>query len=71
MLQIQQDLLSALRDELDKLSPGAGDKAAFESPKVAAHGDYAVTAAIVGALLSAAYPARRASQLHQAEALRT
>ncbi len=46
MLQIQQDLLSALRDELEKLSPGAGDKAAFESPKVAAHGDYAVTAAM-------------------------
>jgi arginyl-tRNA synthetase len=46
MLQIQQDLLAALRDELDKLSPGAGDKAAFESPKVAAHGDFAVTAAM-------------------------
>ncbi|WP_070400282.1 arginine--tRNA ligase [Hydrogenophaga sp. PML113] len=46
MLQIQQDLLSALRDELDKLSPGAGEKAAFESPKVAAHGDFAVTAAM-------------------------
>ena len=46
MLQIQQDLLSALRDELDTLSPGAGEKAAFESPKVAAHGDFAVTAAM-------------------------
>jgi arginyl-tRNA synthetase len=46
MLQIQQDLLAALRDELEKLSPGAGDKAAFESPKVAAHGDFAVTAAM-------------------------
>jgi arginyl-tRNA synthetase len=46
MLQIQQDLLAALRDELETLSPGAGDKAAFESPKVAAHGDFAVTAAM-------------------------
>ncbi len=46
MLQIQQDLLAALRDELEKLSPGAGEKAAFESPKVAAHGDFAVTAAM-------------------------
>lgn len=46
MLQIQQTLLAALRDELEKLSPGAGDKAAFESPKVAAHGDFAVTAAM-------------------------
>ncbi|MBX3611606.1 MAG: arginine--tRNA ligase [Hydrogenophaga sp.] len=46
MLHIQQDLLAALRDELDKLSPGAGDKAAFESPKVAAHGDFAITAAM-------------------------
>ncbi len=46
MLQIQQTLLAALRDELEKLSAGAGDKAAFESPKVAAHGDFAVTAAM-------------------------
>jgi len=46
MLQIQQHLLAALRGELDRLSPGAGDKAAFESPKVAAHGDFAVTAAM-------------------------
>ena len=46
MLQIQQHLLAALRDELDRLSPGAGEKAAFESPKVAAHGDFAVTAAM-------------------------
>lgn len=46
MLQIQQTLLAALRDELEKLSAGAGDKAAFESPKVAAHGDFAITAAM-------------------------
>ncbi|MBL0945699.1 MAG: arginine--tRNA ligase [Hydrogenophaga sp.] len=46
MLQIQQDLLAALAAELEKISPGAGAKAAFESPKVAAHGDFAVTAAM-------------------------
>ncbi|MBY0466420.1 MAG: arginine--tRNA ligase [Burkholderiales bacterium] len=46
MLQIKQDLLAALAAELDKLVPGAADKAAFESPKVAAHGDFACTAAM-------------------------
>src|SRR5215510_3944812 len=46
MLQAKQDLLAALAAGLEQLSPGAGDKAAFESPKVAAHGDFAVTAAM-------------------------
>ncbi len=46
MLKIKQELLAGLAQALDQLSPGAGDKAAFESPKVAAHGDYAVTAAM-------------------------
>ena len=46
MLAIKNDLLSALADALNQLSPGAGDKAAFESPKVAAHGDFACTAAM-------------------------
>jgi arginyl-tRNA synthetase len=46
MLKIKQDLLAALAAELDTLAPGAGAKAAFESPKVAAHGDYACTAAM-------------------------
>jgi arginyl-tRNA synthetase len=46
MLQVKQDLLGALAAGLEKLSPGAGDKAAFESPKAAAHGDYACTAAM-------------------------
>ncbi len=46
MLSIKNDLLAALADALEKLSPGAGDKAAFESPKVAAHGDFACTAAM-------------------------
>jgi arginyl-tRNA synthetase len=46
MHQVKQELLAALAAELEKLSPGAGDKAAFESPKVAAHGDFASTAAM-------------------------
>jgi len=46
MLKIKQDLLAGLATALDALSPGAGAKAAFESPKVAAHGDLAVTAAM-------------------------
>ena len=46
MLSIKNDLLTALATGLEQLAPGAGDKAAFESPKVAAHGDLACTAAM-------------------------
>jgi arginyl-tRNA synthetase len=46
MLLVKQELLAVLTAELEKLSPGAGAKAAFESPKVAAHGDFASTAAM-------------------------
>ena len=46
MLLVKQELLVALAAELEKLSPGAGVKAAFESPKVASHGDLACTAAM-------------------------
>jgi arginyl-tRNA synthetase len=46
MSPIKKDLLADLSDALEQLSPGAGDKAAFESPKVAAHGDLACTAAM-------------------------
>ncbi|OGA94809.1 MAG: arginine--tRNA ligase [Burkholderiales bacterium RIFCSPHIGHO2_12_FULL_61_11] len=46
MLSIKKDLLAALAAALEQLSPGAGDKAVFESPKVAAHGDFACTAAM-------------------------
>jgi arginyl-tRNA synthetase len=46
MLQVKKDLLAVLAAELDTLSPGAGSRAAFETPKVAAHGDFAVTAAM-------------------------
>ena len=46
MLLIKNDLLDALKTALEQLCTGAGDKAAFESPKVAAHGDFACTAAM-------------------------
>ncbi|MBI2750142.1 MAG: arginine--tRNA ligase [Burkholderiales bacterium] len=46
MLSVKTELLQALAAALDKLSPGAASKAAFESPKVAAHGDFATTAAM-------------------------
>ncbi len=46
MLSVKQELLAALAGELETLSPGAGARAAFESPKVAAHGDFACTAAM-------------------------
>ena len=46
MLIVKTQLLEALRATLEDLQPGAGAKAAFESPKVAAHGDLATTAAM-------------------------
>ena len=46
MLIVKTELLEALRTALEDLLPGAGAKAAFESPKVAAHGDLATTAAM-------------------------
>ncbi|MEG0445591.1 MAG: arginine--tRNA ligase [Comamonas sp.] len=46
MLSVKQELLAALAAELETLSPGAGARAAFENPKVAAHGDFACTAAM-------------------------
>jgi arginyl-tRNA synthetase len=46
MLTVKTELLEALRLALENLLPGAGERAAFESPKVAAHGDLATTAAM-------------------------
>ena len=43
---VKLELLEALAAALETLLPGAGAKAAFESPKVAAHGDLATTAAM-------------------------
>ena len=46
MLSVKIELLESLARALENLSPGAGAKAVFESPKVAAHGDLATTAAM-------------------------
>jgi arginyl-tRNA synthetase len=46
MLYVKIELLEALAGVLENLSPGAGQRAVFESPKVAAHGDLATTAAM-------------------------
>ena len=46
MLSVKNELLQALAACLENISAGSGAKAAFESPKVAAHGDLATTAAM-------------------------
>ncbi|MDT8999425.1 arginine--tRNA ligase [Paucibacter sp. APW11] len=46
MIQAKQELLAALGEAIQELSPGAALAAAFESPKQAAHGDLACTAAM-------------------------
>lgn len=66
MLSVKLELLAALADELEKLSPGAGARAAFESPKVAAHGDYACTAAMQLAKAAKQNPRQLAQTLSDA-----
>jgi arginyl-tRNA synthetase len=63
MQSVKKQLLAALAAELDKLSPGAGGKAAFESPKVAEHGDFACTAAMQLAKAAKKNPRELATQL--------
>ncbi len=46
MIQAKQELLQALSTALSELAPDAATSAAFESPKQAAHGDFAITAAM-------------------------
>ena len=46
MIQAKQDLLAALAAAVAEVEPGATLAAAFESPKQAAHGDFACTAAM-------------------------
>ena len=63
MLSVKHELLAALADELEHLSPGAGAKAAFENPKQSAHGDFACTAAMQLAKPLKANPRQLAQQL--------
>jgi len=46
MIQVKQDLLKALGEAIQELSPDSGLAVAFESPKHASHGDLACTAAM-------------------------
>jgi len=46
MLKIKQELQVGLAAALAELAPGATARAAFESPKVAAHGDFATAVAM-------------------------
>jgi arginyl-tRNA synthetase len=46
MIEAKQALLGALNEAIQEVSPGATVPAALESPKQAAHGDLAVTAAM-------------------------
>jgi arginyl-tRNA synthetase len=66
MLSVKQELLAALAGELEKLSPGAGAPAAFENPKLAAHGDLACTAAMQLAKPLKANPRALGEQLQTA-----
>jgi arginyl-tRNA synthetase len=63
---VKHQLLAALAAGLDRLSPGAGARAAFESPKVAAHGDLACTAALQLAKPLARNPRQVAQDLKDA-----
>ncbi len=66
MLTAKKQLLAALAEVLERFSPGAGARAAFESPKVAAHGDYACTAAMQLAKPLKANPRELGEQLRAA-----
>ncbi|TAG27505.1 MAG: arginine--tRNA ligase [Burkholderiales bacterium] len=65
MQSVKKELLAALAVELERLSPGAGEKAAFESPKVAEHGDFACTAAMQLAKALKKNPRELASNLRE------
>ena len=66
MQSVKQQLLAALAVELERLAPGAGVGAALESPRQAAHGDWACTAAMQLAKPLKANPRQLAEQLKAA-----
>jgi arginyl-tRNA synthetase len=66
MQSVKKELLAALAVELEHLSPGAGARAAFESPKVAEHGDFACTAAMQLAKALKQNPRELAANLREA-----
>ena len=66
MLTVKIELLETLAAVLEAISPGAGAKAIFESPKVAAHGDLATTVAMQLAKLLKFNPRQLAENLKAA-----
>jgi arginyl-tRNA synthetase len=63
MLSVKTELLKELALQLEAMLPGAGAKAAFESPKVASHGDWACTSAMQMAKPLGKNPRQVAEQL--------
>lgn len=63
MIQAKQALLAALAESLQDIAPGSNAVAAFESPKQAAHGDFACTAAMQLAKPLRANPRELATRL--------
>src|SRR5512137_1530786 len=66
MIQAKQELLQALAAALGELAPAAPPAAVFESPKQAAHGDLAITAAMSLARTLKANPRELAGKLVEA-----
>ena len=66
MIQAKQALLAALTESLQDIAPGSHAVAAFESPKQAAHGDFACTAAMQLAKPLKANPRELATRLIEA-----
>ncbi len=66
MQSVKKELLSALAAELNQISLGADARAAFESPKVAEHGDFACTAAMQLAKALKKNPRELAASLREA-----
>jgi arginyl-tRNA synthetase len=71
MIAVKQELLGALADALAELAPGHALAAAFESPRQAAHGDLACTAAMQLAKPLHRNPRELAQQLVDALARRS
>ena len=63
MIQAKQALLAALAEALHEIAPDSNAVAAFESPKQAAHGDFACTAAMQLAKPLKANPRELATRL--------
>ena len=65
MLNVKKDLLLALGRALEELSPGASQRAQFESPKLASHGDLATTVAMQLAKAQKTNPRQLAQTLRE------